>query len=176
MSAQSVDNASSLERPGAFLTVIFGGLIVGVLDGTTALVSAGLKGVTPVQVFQYISSGLLGPASYKGGWATVLLGVLCHFLIALVATMVYYFASLKIPLLIKQGVICGMIYGVAVYFFMWRIVTPLSAARRLPFSLPQLLIHILIVGLSIGLIARWAARKRSDLPAAVGGFNSPATR
>jgi uncharacterized membrane protein YagU involved in acid resistance len=170
MSAQSVDNASSLERPGAFLTIIFGGLIVGVLDGTAALISAGLKGVTPVQVFQYISSGLLGPASYKGGWATVLLGVLCHFLIALVATSVYCFASLKIPVLARQGVICGMIYGVAVYFFMWRIVTPLSAARQLPFSLPQLLIHIFIVGLSIGLIARRAAGKRAEPHAVAGGF------
>jgi uncharacterized membrane protein YagU involved in acid resistance len=164
MSAQSVDNAASVERPGVFLTIIFGGLIVGVLDGSAALISAGLNGATPVRVFQYIASGLLGPASYKGGWATVLLGVLCHFLIALVATMVYCFASLKLPLLARQAVICGMIYGVVVYFFMGRIVTPLSAARQLPFSLAQLMIHIFIVGLSIGLVAQMVARKRSELP------------
>jgi hypothetical protein len=170
MSAQSVENAAYLERPRAFLRIIFGGLIVGVLDGSAALINAGIRGVTPAQVFQYISSGLLGPASYKDGWATVLLGVLIHFLIALVATSVYYFASLKFPVLIQQGVICGMIYGVAVYFFMSRIVTPLSAARRLPFSLPQLLIHIFIVGLSIGLVARWAASKRLEPHAIESGF------
>ncbi len=164
MSAQSVDNASSLERPRAFLTIIFGGLIVGVLDGTAACISAGMNGITPVKVFQYVAGGLLGPASYKGGWATVVLGVLIHFLIALVATTVYCLVSFKIPLSIKQGVVCGMIYGVVVYFFMSRIVTPLSALRTPPFSLRQLLIHIFIVGLTIALIARRAAGKKSESP------------
>ena len=169
MSAQSVDNASSLERPRAFLTIIFGGLIVGVLDGTAACISAGMSGVTPVQVFQYVAGGLLGPASYKGGWATVMLGVLIHFLIALVATTVYCLASFKIPLLIKQAVVCGMIYGVVIYFFMSRLVTPLSALRTPPFSLRQLLIHIFIVGLSIGVVAQQAAGKKSEPPAVTGG-------
>lgn len=169
MSAQSVDNASSLTRPGVFQTIILGGLIVGVLDGTAALISAGMNGVSPTRVFQYIAGGLLGPASYQGGWATVLLGVVCHFFIALVATTVYCLASLKIPVLARQAVVCGMIYGVAVYFFMGRVVTPLSALRTPPFSLRQLLIHIFIVGLSIGVVAQMAAGKRSEPPAVAGG-------
>ena len=169
MSAQSVDNASSLERPGAFQTIIIGGLIVVVLDGSAALISAGMNGVTPARVFQYIASGLLGPASYTGGWMTVLLGVVCHFFIALVATTVYCLASFKIPVLARQAVVCGMIYGVAVYFFMSRVVTPLSALRTPPFSLRQLLIHIFIVGLSIGVVAQQAAGKRSEPSAVAGG-------
>ncbi|MBV9960272.1 MAG: hypothetical protein JO360_17735 [Acidobacteria bacterium] len=160
MSAQSMDAVSAMSRPSAFQTVLIGGLIVGVLDGSAALISAGLKGVTPVQVFQYIASGLLGPASYKGGWATVLLGVFCHFLIAMAATVIYYLASLKIPLLARQPVICGMLYGVAVYFFMARVVTPLSHARTLPFSLSQFMIHLFVVGLSIGLVTWRASRKK----------------
>jgi hypothetical protein len=56
-----------------------------------------------------------------------------------------------------------VLYGVAVYFFMSRVVVPLSAARKLPFSFEQLLtglvIHILCVGLPVALLARRSAVK-----------------
>jgi hypothetical protein len=55
-------------------------------------------------------------------------------------------------------VISGIFYGIAVYFFMNRIVVPLSAARHHPFSLKMMLIgvviHIFCVGLPISLLVR----------------------
>jgi hypothetical protein len=146
------------ESPRALDTILYGGLAVGVLDGLAAVVSSALRGTSPVRVFQYIASGLLGPASVDGGLATALLGVLFHFLIASVAAAVYYRASVGFPILIRQAVVCGMIYGVAVYFVMSRIVVPLSAARQFPFSLTQVIIHILFVGLPVALLARGSAR------------------
>lgn len=164
MSAKSGNDASSLERPRAFDTILYGGLVVGVLDGLAAVINAGLSGASPVRVFQFIASGLLGSASFSGGLATALLGVLIHFLIAFVAATVYYRASLSFPVLIRRALMCGMIYGVVVYFFMSRIVVPLSATRKSPLSFTQLLtsliIHILFVGLPIALLARRSAKAK----------------
>ena len=162
MSARSRNDASSLARPRAFDTIVNGGLVVGVLDGLSAVINSGLRGTSPDRVFQFIASGLLGPASFSGGLPTALVGVLLHFLIAFVAAAVYYLASLSFPILIRQAVVCGILYGVAVYFFMSRIVMPLSATPKFPFSFTQLLtgviIHILFVGLPIALLARRSAK------------------
>jgi hypothetical protein len=69
-------HAARLGRPRAFEAIAYGGLSVGALDGLAAPVSSALRGVGPVRVFQYVASGLLGPASFGGGRATSLLGVL----------------------------------------------------------------------------------------------------
>jgi hypothetical protein len=65
--AQSVANPSSLERPRAFEIILYGGLAVGVLDGLYTVIASSLRGGAPIRVFQYISSGLLGRASFNGG-------------------------------------------------------------------------------------------------------------
>jgi uncharacterized membrane protein YagU involved in acid resistance len=60
--------------------------------------------------------------------------------------------------LIQNTVVSGALYGVAVYFFMNRIVVPLSAAAKRPFSMNLmivgLVIHIFCVGLPISLSVR----------------------
>ena len=158
MPERTSEGATPAGRPRAFETIVYGGLTVGVLDGLAAVANAGLRGVGPARVFQYVAGGLLGPSAFEGGLATFLLGVLIHFLIAFTAAAAYYRASLSLPVLIRRAVLCGAIYGVAVYFFMGRVVVPLSSARPLPFSPAQLVIHMLFVGLPVALIARRSAR------------------
>lgn len=161
--AYSGDEASSLERPRAFDTIVYGGLIVGVLDGLDALIFFGLRGSTPTGIFQYIASGLLGRAAFSGGLKTVVLGVLLHFLIAFILAAIYYGLSLRLPTLIRRAVICGLIYGVVVYFVMNFLVVPLSAAPKIPFRVAPFLNgvigHALLVGLPIALMARLSAKK-----------------
>lgn len=150
-------------RPCRFKPVLYGGLTVGLLDGLAAVISAALRGVSPTRVFQYIASGLLGRDSFQGGITTVLLGVLFHFLIAFTVATIYYAASRKLPLLLRQTIICGMAYGVMVYFAMQYLVLPFSAVTRGPFSLTGMLqgviIHILFVGLPAALVARHSAKE-----------------
>ncbi|MGA7921522.1 MAG: hypothetical protein WCA38_17820 [Candidatus Acidiferrales bacterium] len=64
------------------------GLTCGVMDITAAFLVYGLVyGVRPVHLLQGIGAGLLGRvAAFQGGLATALLGLLCHFVIALGAT------------------------------------------------------------------------------------------
>ena len=154
-----------LQRPRASGAIVYGGLAVGVLDGLAAVILTLINGRSPIGMFQYIASGLIGRVSYEGGWATILLGVSLHFLIAFIWATIYYGASLKLPALIRRPLIYGPIYGVVVYFAMQIIVLPLSAIRKDPFSFgtpPQtlrgIIVHILCVGLPIALMARRASK------------------
>jgi uncharacterized membrane protein YagU involved in acid resistance len=136
---------------------------VGILDGLDAVAFFGLRGASPVRVFQGVAAGLLGrEAAVQGGVATSLLGLALHFFIAFAVFVAYFLASRWMPLLTRKPVLCGMLYGVAVFFFMNHVVVPLSAIGpgRFP-SLPVLLNgvigHALLVGLPAALVARRAA-------------------
>ena len=150
------------ENPNALLAVLWAGFASGVLDITAAFVVYGFFGAKPVPLLQGIASGLLGPKAFNGGLATALLGLLCHFVIAFGAATVYFAASRAIPLLIQNAVASGALYGVAVYFFVNRIVLPLSAVAKRPFSLKLMIIgvviHIFCVGLPISLTVRRFSR------------------
>jgi len=149
----------SLGKSQAERAIWWAGLIAGTLDLTAAFVSAGLRGRGPVQILHSIASGLLGAASFRGGFATAALGAALHFVIAFGAAAVYYAASRQIKLLVRQAVVCGLIYGVAVYAFMNLVVLPLSAISFKPAYPPAalvtgLIIHMLCVGLPIALVVR----------------------
>jgi hypothetical protein len=146
------------QNPKAMLAILWGGLLCGVLDITAALVVYGSMGAKPVRLLQGIAGGLLGSRTYGGGLATALLGLFCHFLIALAAAAVFVTASRFAPFLVQYAVLCGVLYGIAVYFFMNRIVVPLSGAAKFPFSFKMMVIgvviHIFCVGLPIALATR----------------------
>jgi hypothetical protein len=146
------------QSPNALLAFVWGGLACGVLDITAALVVYGYFGLKPVRLLQGIAGGLLGPRTYDGGIATALRGLVCHFVIAFSAAAVFVAASRVAPFLVRYAVLSGALYGIAVYFFMNRIVVPLSAATKRPFSVEMMLIgvviHIFCVGLPIALAAR----------------------
>jgi uncharacterized membrane protein YagU involved in acid resistance len=148
--------------PRALDTVLWGGLIAGILDSVDAVIAFGLKGMNPTQVLQYIASGLLGTAAFQGGLATAALGALLHFFIAFAVSTVFYVASLKLPALYRQAAIWGLVYGAAVYLFMNYLVLPLSAVPKTPFSLALFLNgvigHALFVGFPIAWFARRSAR------------------
>lgn len=148
-----------LEDPNALRALLWAGFACGVLDLTAAVVVYGLFfGAKPVPLLQGIASGLIGPKAFDGGVATAVLGVLCHFVIAFGAAAVYLAASRLLPFLIRHSIVSGVLYGVAVYFFMNRVVLPLSAAAHRPFSLRSMIvgviIHILCVGLPISVTVR----------------------
>jgi hypothetical protein len=151
-------------RPGVRI-ILVGGVIAGTLDLLAAFASSWLRaGVGPVRVMQSIASGLLGAASFTGGAGTAVLGVAAHFLIATVATAVFYFASRTLRSLVEHVIVAGLLYGVAVYLFMNFVVLPLSAvpqrgAPPLSGRIIGLLIIMFCVGLPIAAIVRWFDRQ-----------------
>jgi hypothetical protein len=146
-----------------FQPIFWGGLVAGTLDICAAFLTAWLRaGVRPVRLLQFVASGLIGPAAFNGGAKTAILGLALHFLIATVATVVFYFASRNLLFLIERPINFGLLYGVAVYLFMNFVVLPLSSVAQRPMTLSGFIIGILTimfcVGLPIALIVRRFAR------------------
>jgi hypothetical protein len=143
--------------------ILWGGFSAGVLDIVDAFVMSAMAGVMPNRVLQAIASGLLGREAFQGGLATAALGLVLHFVIAFGAATTYYAASLKLPVLTRRWVICGLAFGLAVFFFMQHVVLPLSAFRISPnrslFPVNGLLIHALGVGLPIAFFT-WRSTRR----------------
>jgi uncharacterized membrane protein YagU involved in acid resistance len=154
-------SSSPLAGPSrAYRAIGWAGLLAGCLDITAALVEAGLEGKSPVYLFQAIAGGLLGLSSFQGGLATAALGAFFHFLIAATAAAVFYLASRKLKFLVEHAIPSGLLYGVAVYIFMYYIVLPISAYHT-KIALPpvadlikDIAIHMFMVGLPISLMVR----------------------
>jgi hypothetical protein len=138
--------------------IVWGGFLCGALDITTAFIVYGFFGARPIPLLQGIAAGMLGPRSFSGGLSTAALGLFFQFFIAFAAATVYVLASQWIPFLLQHAITAGALFGVIWYFFMNRVVVPLSAARKFPFSVKMMLIgvtiHIFCVGLPIALSAR----------------------
>jgi len=133
------------------------------LDITAAFVTWAPRGIRPAQILRGIASGLLGPKSFDGGWQTALFGTVLHFGIAFSAAGVFYGASRKLLFLKRRPVLSGVLYGIAVYVFMYWVVLPLSAYHKPPFSISATIMaivtHIVCVGLPISLIVdRYSSR------------------
>ena len=159
-SATSTLAASLLAKPRPLQAIVFGGLIVGVLDLSYAIVVYSPK--KPILIPQTIASGILGTKSYSGGVQTAVLGVLLHFVIALGAAAVYYLASRKLTFMVSSAVLSGLIYGALVYFFMHLVVLPLSAAPHghmsYVYKVCEFVEHWFWVGLPIALSVRHYSR------------------
>ena len=155
---QSVGGTSVIER--SLRTILYTGLTAGMLDITAAFTNTWLHGRGLIVVVQSIAGGLLGRSAYQGGLKTAALGLVLHFIIATIWGAVYYAASLKLPLLTRRAVPCGLFYGVVVYLVMYGVVLPLSALRVPPLNqaptamLTSVLIHMFCVGLPIALMVR----------------------
>lgn len=163
----NVTNAMAMESlPNRRLTsgqaILWGGVVCGVLDAADGVVANWLhSGLNPIQVLQYIASGMLGPAAFKGGLSAAGLGLVLHFIIAFAVASIYVFASRGIPALRENAVMLGLVFGALVYLVMTFVVLPLSAVPVSPFSFPMffngVIGHALFVGLPIALYARRVA-------------------
>ena len=135
--------------------ILIAGLVVGVLDISSALVIWSQRSVALQRGLQGIAVGLLGAKSYTGGMATAGLGLALHFLVAFVVVTIFYLASRKFQFLTKQPFISGVLYGIGVYVVMYWIVLPTAFPtfrHRLANELLELAIHICLIGLPTAFI------------------------
>ncbi|MCU1311647.1 MAG: hypothetical protein JWO20_2772 [Candidatus Angelobacter sp.] len=137
--------------------IFWGGLTAGILDITAAFVTWAPRGISPMRILQGIAKGALGPKAFQGGWKTAALGLAVHFLVAYTATTIFYLASRKIAFLTRLPLASGVLYGIAVYLFMYFVVMPLASLK--PLLTPSAIViavltHIFCVGLPISLTVR----------------------
>lgn len=146
-----------------------GALAVATLDMLDCVVVYGLlRGVTATQCFQGVASGILGRASFQGGWSTVLLGGVLHLFNATVIVSVYSLASRRMALLTRRPLLSAVLYGCLVFLVMNFVVVPLSAARVMRITLVNLVNGFLGHIISVGLPCLWVVRATNprDVPAA----------
>jgi hypothetical protein len=179
MGALNDTRASAAQAPRkAGRAILWGGLICGVLDISSAVIISLANDGSPVRMLQGIAGSLLGPASFQGGFATAALGLVMHFGVAFAATSIFYLLSRRFPAMVKWAVPSGLLYGVVWLLVMYRGVIPLTAALRplylsnvvkrpLPALWPvPLFVHMTCVGLPIALaVRRFGPRPRAPAPA-----------
>jgi hypothetical protein len=137
--------------------IAIGGLIVGILDITSAFITWWCKGVRPVPGLQGIAAGLLGSQSFQGGVATAGLGLTIHFFVAFMVVIVFYVASRKFQFLTRHAVVSGLLYGVVVYLFMYWFVLP-NVFPKFRHSISSdvlaVVVHMVLIGLPTALVVR----------------------
>jgi hypothetical protein len=109
---------------------VLAGLAGGAADILTAFVI--YRPATPERILQSVASGLLGPASFQGGWTSAAIGLVAHFVIAIIFGVMFVIAAGQAPVLLRRPVLSGLSFGVFVYGVMNAIVVPLSMAPARP--------------------------------------------
>ena len=146
-----------MKTSGAFRAILTAGLIVSVLDISSAFVIWWQRGVGSRRGLQGIAAGLLGASSFDGGLVTAGLGLALHFFVAFVVVSVFYLASRKIEFLTMHPVVSGVLYGIGVYIVMYWFVLPTvfpMFRHRLWNELLAVAIHISLIGLPCALMVR----------------------
>jgi hypothetical protein len=154
-------------RAGAFETIVYGGLAIGILDFLDASIFfPNHFGISFMDVWHGPASGIIGrEASRAGGWPTAFLGIFMHFCVAFSIAAVYFLLTRLIPKLLAHPVVAGLVFGIAAHFVMQYVVVPLSAIGTFPNWPPvgsllnSLIGHALLVGLPVALIAAWSAKR-----------------
>lgn len=153
-------------------TVLLAWLVAGTLDILSAFVFAGMAGLTPSQVLQFVASGPFGEAM-KTDPLGVPLGLLTHYAIMLAMVAAYVAVAPRFPALIRHPIVAGVLYGLLLWLIMYWIVRPLrwpemalpAAWAPLPpgkvaWSIGNALFsHCLLVGIPIAWITARGARR-----------------
>ena len=144
-----------MKNSEAFRAILTAGLMVGVLDISSAFAIWWQRGVGSRRGLQGIAAGLLGASSFDGGLVTAGLGLALHFFVAFVVVSVFYLASRRIQFLTIHPVVSGVLYGIGVYLVMYWLVLPTvfpTFRHRLGNDLLAIAIHISLIGLPCALI------------------------
>jgi hypothetical protein len=146
-----------MKKSQAIRAIVTAGLVVGVLDISSAFVIWLQRGVALQRGLQGIAAGLVGAKSYEGGIVTAGLGLVLHFFVAFVVVSIFYLASRKIPFLTKQPFVSGVFYGIGVYIVMYWFVLPTAFStfrHRFSNELLAVAVHISLIGLPTAFIVR----------------------
>lgn len=159
--------------------------VAAVVAGTADLIYATIHigsyySMGPMQIFQSIARGVVGPAAMQGGWESAALGVVLEYLLTSVMAAVYIVLAIRITDLRKYWWLLGPCYGIVVMVVMYTVVLPISAVHGSG-ALPDgprgpdgtvtdhqmlyatLLVHMFIVGLVVSACARFLYAKGADV-------------
>lgn len=145
-------------RKQSFPIILKAGLIAGILDIIAAFVSYMIKtGKNPFPILNYIASALLGKEiAYGDKTLMPILGLLLHFLIAIIFATLFYYVWPLIRKVSKNWMVIGLAYGVLVWVAMNLVVLPLSAAPGVgKHTTSGVITGMLILMVFVGLPISW---------------------
>jgi hypothetical protein len=142
---------SSAEFP--LKTVLLAWLLVGTLDITSASVHyLSMGGSNPVNILVYISSAIYGPQAKEiGPPSMAILGMCLHYLVALIWTAIFFILYPRIPMMSKNRIVTGILYGYFMQIIMSQVVVKLSNTAKGPFNFVNFLISGAILCIAIGI-------------------------
>ena len=156
-----------MATPSVPKAILWTGLIAGTMDITAACIDVAVNyQMKPLALLQAVAGALLGPATFEGGLATAALGLLMHFTVAYSVTTIFYLLSRRYPILLRRPLLSGLLFGAAVFLFMYRVTYPLTIALKSlyvtrPFNhnwpalrWSQLFVHFICIGLPIAFLMR----------------------
>ena len=141
--------------------ILLTGLIAGVLDGAGAIIVYMVRGGrTPERIFNFIASGVFGPAAMSGGTPMVLAGIGLHLFIALGWTALFFLAARQFEGLRRHAVAAAVGYGIFVWIMMNKVVLPLSRVQMGPGpSWNSILVGVLVLVVCVGFPISLGARR-----------------
>lgn len=132
--------------------IVLAGFTVGTLDALAAVILYYIStGKNPVVVFNFIASGVFGNKAFYGGLTTALAGLIFHFIIAYLFTILLFF---QYPILIrvfKKKLIIGALYGIFIWLIMNLLVLPSSNVPQTPPDFLQAVINCIILIICVGI-------------------------
>ena len=153
-----------MRRHPALFAILVGGGIAATLDIIYAIVYSWIRAkVPPITIMQSVASGLIGQPAYEGGTSTAILGLVCHYAMALIIASIFWLASRSLGFMTRSAVVSGLAFGVCVYVVMNFVVIPLSAFPTQMTYTPvrvaiNVIAHMILFGLPIALVTRAASR------------------
>src|SRR3712207_4563746 len=93
-------------------TILAANALSGTLDLISAFVFSGMNGGTPDRVMASVASGPFGDGMRGNGITGVIVGTLVHYSIMAVMVTVFVLAARAYPMLRRQWLAAGIIYGV----------------------------------------------------------------
>lgn len=150
-----------LNTKTAIQAALVGGLIAGAIDIGAACV---IFHAPPAPVLKSIAAGIVGrDAARAGGLDMVLLGAFLQEFISVVAAGIYAFASMRLPILIRQWLIMGVLFGGACDLFLMHVVGPLAGLHMQAVGTygwwANLIANMLTYGPPIAFVNQWFARR-----------------
>lgn len=132
--------------------------IAGTLDMGMAAIETIRAGKPIGAMLRGVASGPF-PAAADWGRGGAVLGLLTHYAIMAVMAAIFLIARDRIAIVRRHTILAALAYGVILWLVMYGLVLPLRFGMPFPSPQPmaiakQLFAHVLLVGLTFGLVAR----------------------
>lgn len=114
--------------------------------------------ISPLLLFQWDGSNIVGASAYTGGWGSAALGFFFNFIVAIGWSTLFVVAYRAVPAVRREAAVSGLLFGILVWLVMSFIIVPMGRAdhpsTHFPALLNAIVAHTLFFGLPVALVVR----------------------